>query len=205
VPRIVQIVCCCLAALAGARAEGTGVRAEMRTTLPAYDPAARQQAAAPPADGGTKPGDPPGPPRPAPPPAPGAGTDEKPVQLAPVQVLVERVKPAPPALLPRPFVQPAPNPVVVDPFLTPEARERQLVNKHLTALDRLVLNRWTIPLVAQTNTSRAKQAEQAQQNAAAQGELADAIDLLGQLDPNSKDYQELREIYLRIDYSRPRN
>ena len=96
------------------------------------------------------------------------------------------------------------NDVEIDPFLTPKGRDALLAKKYLTSLDRDVLNRWNIPLVGLSKETRARNTDKTHQAAVAQGELANAVDALGRVAPESKEYQELKEIYQQIEYSRPR-
>jgi hypothetical protein len=127
------------------------------------------------------------------------------VKLAPFAVYANRLKPVTPSAVLRPTIEPPENNIEIDPFLAPKGRDALLAKKYLTVLDRSLLNRWSIPLVGQSKEIRARKAEKTHQAAVAQGELADAVDTLGQLAPESKEYKELKEIYQQIEYSRPRD
>jgi hypothetical protein len=182
----------------------TDVRTAMKATLPTYDPAVRQKlyavqedARAKSDDSGTVP------PQTGQTTEPGDNVADKVVKLSPITVYADRLKPAVPAL-PRPTVEAPESSMRIDPFLTQKGRDLALAKKYLTVLDRCVLNRWTIPLVGQSKETRARKADKTYQAAVAQGQLADAVDLLGQMDPESQEYKELKEIYQQIEYSRPR-
>ena len=197
---------CVLFAVTEASAQDTEVRTALRASLPGYDPSVHQKSPADQPKTAPKPEESPAAlagPQPAP--APTGGVGQEPVRLAPFTVYANRLKPATPSPVPRPAIEPPENDIAIDPFLAPKGRDALLTKKYLTGLDRCLLNRWSIPLVGQTKEARARKADKAHQAAVAQGELADAVDALGKVDPESKEYQELKEIYRQIEYSRPRD
>lgn len=205
-PETALLVLCVLFPATDASSQDTDVRTAIRATLPGYDPKIRQRSSADQQKTEAKVEESrtvPDVGRPAA--APPAGVGQEPVELAPFTVYANRLKPVTPSAVPRPAIEPPENNIEIDPFLSPKGRDALLTRKYLTVLDRCVLNRWSIPFVGQSKEIRARKAEKTHQAAVAQGKLADAVDALGQVAPESKEYKELKEIYQQIEYSRPRD
>lgn len=107
-------------------------------------------------------------------------------------------------VLPRLIIRAHGKEIKGDPFLTPAARDAQLVKKHLSVFDRSVLNRFTLPLFGQSKESRARQAEAIEQSARGLNEVADLLDVAGREERDPKEEKELQKLYLETFYSRPK-
>lgn len=127
-----------------------------------------------------------------------------PVVLPEVVVTMEQPKQERPKPLPRVESRPAPGKARLEPFLTPEERDARLEEKHLTALDRKVLNRVTLPLFGVSKKERARQAEAVERGARAVNEVANHIERaqLAGADPGY--IRELEKLYYQAYLSRPK-
>ncbi|OHE86496.1 MAG: hypothetical protein A3G75_03780 [Verrucomicrobia bacterium RIFCSPLOWO2_12_FULL_64_8] len=83
-----------------------------------------------------------------------------------------------------------------DAMLTPKGREEKLLEKHLPAIDRSFLNRYTLPLAGAANAVRAKFMEEDEKRLRDLDETERLIELLDQVDPAQA--KELRAIRNRM-------
>jgi hypothetical protein len=111
-------------------------------------------------------------------------------------------KPATSSTLPRMHVRPAGKDTPADPFETPAARDARLVKKHLSAFDRLFLNRFN--LFGVSKEQRARQAEDVEQTARQLDDIADLLELNQRDGRNSAEDRKLREAYLDAFVARPK-
>lgn len=110
--------------------------------------------------------------------------------------------------------QPAPLPVLprveqfkhveAEPFETDEARERRLSQTYLSDLDRLLLNRVTLPGVGKSQGERAKELARIDAGAEALNRLALIIEVLEASGASPEEVKALREEYARLFTTRPR-
>lgn len=105
--------------------------------------------------------------------------------------------------LPRLVVRPKEG-AAAEEFETPAARDERLVKKHLSALDRLVLNRFS--LFGKSKEQRAREAEAIEQQAWVLGEVAELIEFSQETggEGETAEERELRELYLDVFVSRPK-
>ena len=192
----------CVATGFGATAgkAGTDVREELRRTLPKYDPNPSPPVAAEaplkPKVGPRLTSIPPlreEPPAEPPPPLP---VDADVIVLPAVRVEGKASR----APLPRASVAPAEKSVTIDRFATPEERTAKLVEKHLSAFDRLFLNRFT-PF-GYSKEARAADAEALEQNAWQLNEVADRLELWRASGTDPAEYERLKKLYLEAYHDR---
>ncbi|MCF3649717.1 hypothetical protein [Synoicihabitans lomoniglobus] len=136
-----------------------------------------------------------------PPRAPDVETEREVVQLPEVTVETTQL---PTVELPRLEIKPPKKNVEIEPFLTGEALAEKLVEKHLSAFDRLVLNRFTIPLLGSSLQQRAREAEAREQFAKAMNEIATGIEQAKVWGVSDEEQEALREEYYRLLMTRPR-
>jgi hypothetical protein len=123
------------------------------------------------------------------------------IQLPEVVVEAPRGKLKP---VPRVPETPPPNRVEIEPFASPKERDAQLVRRHLTRLDRDVLNRFALPLVGKSREKRAREAEAITQNARQLNSLADLIEYLEGQGTSAEEIEQLKRLYLEMYLARPK-
>ena len=189
--------------------ERTGMREAIRAGLPSYDPKIRASHLAlveaqskPNADAaksyGVKEG-----------PTDTAGSAAQPAEVVTLPRLIvrptgntEKLEPA--VQLPRLMVHPPANDVKPEEFETPAARDARLVKKHLTVFDRMILNRFTLPLFGISKEARARKAEAIEHSATALNEIADLIDVTESEKGETEQDRQLKELYLEVFVARPK-
>lgn len=90
------------------------------------------------------------------------------------------------------------------PFETASARRERLIRKHLTAFDRLFLNRFTMPIFGVSQASRAEQLEREEVTARAFNEVAENIEWTFWTGKTPEEKKKLKEMYYDILVSRPK-
>ena len=79
------------------------------------------------------------------------------------------------------------------------------MQKHLSAFDRLFLNRLKLPLLFGTsNEKRARDAEAVEQSARRLNEISELVTLSDTGEPETKEDRELKKAYLDAFVSRPK-
>lgn len=106
--------------------------------------------------------------------------------------------------LPRLVVRPKGKDVKPDDFESPAARDERLVKKHLSILDRKVLNRFTLPLFGISKEARARHAEAVEQSARRLTEISELVQLSQEGKKETDEDRKLREAYLDAFVSRPK-
>ena len=119
---------------------------------------------------------------------------------------LDQNKPQDPAVqLPRLVVRPAGKDQAPDGFETPAAKDERLMKKHLSAFDRLFLNRLKLPpLFGTSNEKRARDAEAVEQSARRLNEISELVTLSDTGEPETKEDRELKKAYLDAFVSRPK-
>ncbi len=120
------------------------------------------------------------------------------VRLPEVTVETTRLPSTP---LPRVPVAAPKNDVVIDEFLSDEGKAEKLVEKHLTAFDRLVLNRFNI---FGSKKRRAAEAEAREQFARGMNDVADAIEQADAWGKTEEEKAKLREEYYQLLSNAPK-
>jgi hypothetical protein len=100
--------------------------------------------------------------------------------------------------------RPSRNKVEIEEHLTPAAKDAQLVKKHLSSLDRDVLNRFTLPLFGRSRESRARSAEAVESTARQLNALAEVIEKDAALGADPAEQEKLRKLYLELYMARPK-
>lgn len=86
------------------------------------------------------------------------------------------------------------RPVPADPQLeTPEERDRRLIEKHLPPVDRNLFNRIILPIVGESNASRARRLEREEEIQLFKVRMDPVLDGLRRTDP--AEYRRLRSAY----------
>jgi hypothetical protein len=112
--------------------------------------------------------------------------------------------PEPALQLPRILVRPPVKELPPEEFETPAERDARLVKKHLTAFDRLFLNRFTLPLFGIRKESRAREQEAVERTAKQLDEVATILELTQQEQGDSEEAKKLRELYREVFMARPK-
>lgn len=126
------------------------------------------------------------------------------VKLDPFSVVAPTAKPKAPEL-PRsstPTVED--HHVELGRFDTPGFRDEKLQQKHLTALDRNFLNRFSLPGSPHSASQRAKDAEARLQSAEATNNIADLIAALEASGASKDEIKEMKKLYYQLLANRPR-
>ena len=191
-------------------AQDESVRTHVKDGLPRFDPNfAERQAASAPLLSGPIPGQAPRPrlrsipPRKAPgeqTPEPTA-TDESGDDVVRLPEVTVETKRLPTTQLPRLPVPSPKNDVVMEPFLSDEAKAEKLEEKHLSAFDRLLLNRYEL---LGSNQRRAAEAEQREQFAIAMNDLAEAIEQAGVWGTTEEEKKKLQKEYYQLLINGPK-
>ena len=139
------------------------------------------------------------------PPAKSEPAKEAPVLLPQVTV-TGKSKPAPEVFspLPRLNVRPPVKDLPAVPFETPSARQARLVRKHLTAFDRLFLNRFTVPIFGISQAARAERLEREEATALAFNEVAEGIEWVFWTGKTPAEKKQLKEMYYDVLVARPK-
>jgi hypothetical protein len=90
------------------------------------------------------------------------------------------------------------------PFETAAARDERLVKKHLTPLDYLFLNRFTLPFIGVPKEARARQMELVSATAATLNEIAESIDSNLWTGRTPEETKQLKEMYYDVYVARPK-
>ncbi len=104
----------------------------------------------------------------------------------------------PPSPLPRIPLRPTHKDVQIHDFTSPAAKEKLLVEKHISPLDRFFLSRYTLPLFGISKEKRAREIESSQQAAQQLNHIADIIDLSHMLGVETEEDKKLRQEYIRL-------
>lgn len=112
-------------------------------------------------------------------------------------------KSEPLVVLPRLVVRPRAKEEAPDAFATPAARDAALVKKHLSVLDRKVLNRFTLPLFGISKEKRARQIEAAAHSAAELNKISETLEMSDVEGADPEEQKRLRQLYLDAFIARP--
>jgi hypothetical protein len=105
-----------------------------------------------------------------------------------------------PLRLPRIVVHAPPDTEKPRLFESEDARNRRLIKKHLSPLDRLVLNRFA----AKSNQKRARNAEAIEQSAKILNEVGDLLEFTASTEEQTEKDRDLKDAYFDAFVSRPK-
>lgn len=202
-PRVWWRVVLALGVGSGAFAQGEprSVREALRESLPKYDPSVRERALADKAAAETKAGAEAATPARTNESGEQASEEESgSIRLPEVIVEEHRAQPRPLPHMHRPV---PPGKANLEPFVSPAERDRELVKKHFTPLER-AMNRLHLPLVGAPLAAHAREAEAKLQYANQLDQLAAMIAYMESQGASKEEIAELRALYMDLYLARPR-